>query len=195
MKRYLIAAGVVALAAILAVGLSQAGGGGGGSKSVGGSCSAPATAAGAPSALAGLQRQACQLLSGGPKAFKARIASLRGYPVVVNKWASWCGPCRAEFPLFQRATRTLGRRVAFLGVNSNDNEGDARRFLSQFPVAYPSYVDPNNTVAQVFNGVLAFPTTAFYGAGGKLEYIHQGQYQSEAKLISDIERYAIAGRA
>jgi cytochrome c biogenesis protein CcmG/thiol:disulfide interchange protein DsbE len=129
-KRYLIPAGAIALVAVLAIGLSQAGGGGGGSsKSLGGSCTAPRAPAGAPAPLASLYKQACQLLPGGPKAFKDRLASLRGYPVVVNKWASWCGPCRAEFPLFQRATRTLGRQVAFLGVNSNDNNGDAGRFL------------------------------------------------------------------
>jgi hypothetical protein len=50
-------------------------------------------------------------------------------------------------------------------------------------------------VAQVFNGVLAFPSTAFYDASGKLQFLHQGQYLSEGKLLSDIRRYAIAGRA
>jgi cytochrome c biogenesis protein CcmG, thiol:disulfide interchange protein DsbE len=187
---------VLALVAVLVIGLSQAGGGEtGSSKSVGGSCAAPKTPAGAPAPLADLQRQACQLLPGGAKAFKARLASLRGYPVVVNKWASWCGPCRAEFPLFQKATLVLGRQVAFLGVNSLDNNGDAGRFLKKFPVAYPSYLDGSGAVAQTFNGAAVSPTTAFYDSKGKLQYLHQGEYPSEAKLISDIRRYAIAGRA
>ena len=97
--------------------------------------------AGAPPPLAALHDQASELLDGGADAFKARLAKLRGYPVVVNKWASWCGPCRAEFPYFQRqVARSTAREVAFLGVDSNDNDGDAREFLSEYPVTYPSYL-------------------------------------------------------
>jgi len=145
---------------------------------------------GSPAPLAALHHQANQLLGGGANAFQARLRKLRGYPVVVNKWASWCGPCRAEFPYFQRQSARLGKRVAFLGVNSNDNDGDAKRFLGQFPVSYPSYSDGDLAIAAVFNGVQAFPTTAFYDEKGKLAYVHQGAYQGEAKLAEDINRYA-----
>jgi thiol-disulfide isomerase/thioredoxin len=145
---------------------------------------------GSPAPLAALHDQAGQLLGGGPDAFKQRLRKLHGYPVVVNKWASWCGPCRAEFPYLQRQSTKLGKRVAFLGVNSNDNDGDAKSFLDQFPVSYPSYSDGNLAIAATFNGVQAFPTTAFYDKNGKLAYVHQGAYQGEAKLASDINRYA-----
>ena len=134
---------------------------------------------------------AAQLLGGGPAAFKARLAALRGYPVVVNKWASWCGPCRAEFPDFQRASVKYGKRVAFMGVNGNDNHGDALKFLKQYPTPYPSYEDPSGTIAQVFNAVAAFPTTVFYDRSGKVSFIHQGQYLTGAKLEQDIQRYAL----
>jgi cytochrome c biogenesis protein CcmG/thiol:disulfide interchange protein DsbE len=146
--------------------------------------------AGAPPPLAGLHEQSNQLLDGGADAFERRLAELRGYPVVVNKWASWCGPCRAEFPYFQRQVLRHGRRVAFIGVNSTDNDGQAERFLERYPVPYPSYKDPEQKVAAVFNGVAAFPTTAFYDSKGKLQYIKQGGYLSESKLAEDIERYA-----
>jgi cytochrome c biogenesis protein CcmG, thiol:disulfide interchange protein DsbE len=192
MKRIAIVLGSLALVAVVVIGLSQAGGGGGGpTKSAGGACgSVPASLAGAPKPLASLHEQGCELLDGGPSAFKARLASLKGHPVVVNKWASWCGPCRAEFPEFQKASAALGKRVAFLGVNSNDNFGDARAFLKKYPVSYPSYKDGSNTIAQVFNGVVAFPTTAFYDASGKLQYIHNGQYPTQAALRRDIAKYA-----
>src|SRR5213079_1630940 len=80
--------------------------------------------AGSPAPLQSLHSQSGELLNGGTGAFKARLASLKGHPVVVNKWASWCGPCRAEFPLFQKLGVQLGRNVAFIGVNTQDNEGD-----------------------------------------------------------------------
>jgi thiol-disulfide isomerase/thioredoxin len=146
--------------------------------------------AGSPAPLARLHRQGGRLLDGGAGAFNARIRALRGYPVVVNKWASWCAPCRAEFPFFQREALRRGKRVAFLGVDLNDNDGDARRFLREFPVPYPSYKDPKLGVAAVFHGVQAFPTTAFYDRGGRLAFVHQGAYATQGKLAEDIERYA-----
>ncbi len=147
---------------------------------------------GSASGLPGLKTQANQLLDGGSDAFKQRLASLRGHPVVVNKWASWCGPCRAEFPFFgSQANRRFGE-VAFLGVNSEDNEADAAEFLTRFPVGYPSYSDPDSEVAQVFNGVTAFPTTAFYDSDGELVYVKQGGYATEELLAQDIDRYALS---
>jgi cytochrome c biogenesis protein CcmG, thiol:disulfide interchange protein DsbE len=152
----------------------------------------PSTAVleGAPKPLAALHAQGNRLLGGGPDAFKERLRELRGYPVVVNKWASWCAPCRAEFPYFQAQSQKLGKQVAFLGVNSQDNDGDARKFLSEFPVSYPSYRDGNLAIAAEFNAVQAFPTTAFYDKSGKLAYVHQGGYASQQKLADDISRYA-----
>ena len=146
--------------------------------------------AGSPPALARLHRQANQLLGGEADAFKARLRELRGHPVVVNKWASWCPPCRGEFPFFQRESIKRGRTVAFIGVDGNDNDDDARTFLSRFPVSYPSYKDPQLGIAAVFHGVQAFPTTAFYDSRGRLAYLHQGGYASESTLSGDIGRYA-----
>src|SRR5262245_19636145 len=146
--------------------------------------------AGAPPALASLYRQANRLLPGGLDAFDARLNGLRGHPVVVNKWASWCGPCREEFPWLQDLSARLGTRVAFLGVNSNDSSAAAKTFLGEFPVPYPSYSDPGQEIARSIHAAVGFPGTAFYDREGKLVYTRQGQYSSEAALAADVRRYA-----
>src|SRR5689334_24034311 len=72
---------------------------------------------GAPAPLASLHDQANKLLTGGVAAYNQRIASLKGFPVVVNKWASWCQPCQTEFPVFQRVSVAFGKRVGFMGID------------------------------------------------------------------------------
>jgi thiol-disulfide isomerase/thioredoxin len=146
--------------------------------------------AGAPPPLASLYRQANRLLPGGLNAFDARLKGLRGHPVVVNKWASWCGPCREEFPWFQDLSARLGKRVAFLGVNSNDSSAAAKTFLGEFPVPYPSYSDPGQEIARSIHAAVGFPGTAYYDREGRLLYTRQGEYPSEAALAADIRRYA-----
>lgn len=146
--------------------------------------------AGAPAPLATVHRQANELLGGGRAAFEKRLKSLKGHPVVVNKWGSWCAPCRAEFPFFQSQALKRGKEIAFLGVDGNDNDANAKAFLSKFPVSYPSYKDPTLNVSASFNGAGPFPSTAFYDREGRLTYHRQGGYATEAKLAEDIERYA-----
>jgi cytochrome c biogenesis protein CcmG/thiol:disulfide interchange protein DsbE len=140
-----------------------------------------------------LESQANQLLDGGPGAFKARLAELRGVPVVVNQWASWCGPCRFEFPFFERQAKKHRGKVAFLGVDSQDSRDDAEEFLEEFPVPFPHYYDKDASIARLFEGGRAWPTTAFYNAQGKLTQTHLGAYATEAKLEADIRTYALDG--
>jgi thiol-disulfide isomerase/thioredoxin len=148
--------------------------------------------AGSPPALAAVHRQAGLLLGGGPSALKGRIATLRGYPVVVNKWASWCYPCRAEFALFQRVSVDYGRRVAFLGLDGGDSTAGARRFLARHPVSYPSYVDPHEAAARALEAPSGYPITLFFDRRGRPAFIHQGSYASERLLVRDLRRYALA---
>jgi thiol-disulfide isomerase/thioredoxin len=192
-KRIWLAVAAVVVVAFLIIGLTQANEGGSDKpKSASASSSqVRQELAGAPAPLAKLHAEDSRLLTGGRDAFKARLAELKGHPVVVNKWASWCGPCRAEFPDFQKASVKYGKRVAFLGVDGNDNRGDAQKFLEQYPVPYPSYEDPSGEIAQVLNATVAFPTTVFYDRRGKVAYLHQGQYLTGAKLDQDIQRYAL----
>jgi cytochrome c biogenesis protein CcmG, thiol:disulfide interchange protein DsbE len=129
-------------------------------------------------------------LPGGVDAFQARIEKERGNPVVVNKWASWCGPCRLEFPFFRKQAEKRGDNVVFLGVNSNDSRSDAEEFLKEEPVPFKHFEDPKLEIAAAFNAVQAFPSTAFYDSKGKLAFVHQGPYTSERQLAQAIDRYA-----
>jgi cytochrome c biogenesis protein CcmG/thiol:disulfide interchange protein DsbE len=147
--------------------------------------------AGAPAPLAALYGEANELLPGGKDAFEKRVASL-GYPVVANVWASWCGPCRYEFPMFQEASARWGKKVAFLGVDSEDSESEAGKWLEDHPVPYPSYYDPDFEVASSYKAA-GPPDTAFYNRSGKLVHVKLGQYAHAAELEEDIEHYALEG--
>jgi cytochrome oxidase Cu insertion factor (SCO1/SenC/PrrC family)/thiol-disulfide isomerase/thioredoxin len=144
--------------------------------------------AGSPAPLAGLHRQASMLL-GGEQALLARLRALRGYPVVLNAWASWCTPCRSEFGLFASASARYGREVAFLGNDTNDSPGDARAFLSQHRVSYPSY-QSSITELSSLAAIEGLPTTIFIDRAGKVVYVHTGQYESQGTLDADIANYA-----
>jgi thiol-disulfide isomerase/thioredoxin len=154
-------------------------------------CGSTPKAGATATSLAALDAQANRLLGGGTTAFQKQVAALRGHPIVVNQWASWCGPCRFEFPFFQRLAAQYRGRVAFLGVDAQDNKGDAQAFLKQRSLPYPSYFDLNAETARTFKGGLAWPTTAFYDARGNLTRTHPGAYATQAKLDEDIRRYAL----
>jgi cytochrome c biogenesis protein CcmG, thiol:disulfide interchange protein DsbE len=149
---------------------------------------------GSPEPLAAVHAQANQLLDGGTGAFRGRLGALRGYPVVVNKWASWCGPCQVEFPSFQRASVRYGRQVAFLGLDGKDHDQAAASFLRRFPVSYPSYTDPQESIARSIQAATYFPQTLYFDRRGKVVYDHAGPYLNAAALEQDIQRYVLGAR-
>jgi cytochrome c biogenesis protein CcmG, thiol:disulfide interchange protein DsbE len=181
----------IALVVVLVIGLTQAG-----DKS-GSAATAPpfdlkaaeAKLQGAPAPLAALYAQASTILPGGTDAFEKRIDGLEGHPAVVNKWASWCRPCRAEFPIFQQVATQRGKQVAFLGINGADKDSAAKKFLGSRPLPYPSYVDPHEEIAQERKVAKYFPMTMFIDAHGKTVHTHAGEYTSAADLNADIDRY------
>lgn len=188
-RRPLIILATVVVAAALVIGIVQSGGTG---DETGGSVpSAAATdraLAGAPPALAAIHREANRLLDAG--GFAERLRALKGFPVVVNVWGSWCVPCRQEFPVFERVSVKLGKRVAFLGVATQDAEENAAAFLKNHPVAFPSFLDFDGAIARQDIGSIGTPSTLFIDARGKRAFLHQGPYYKDAELERDIERYA-----
>lgn len=139
--------------------------------------------------LSALRDQANSVLEGGSEAFQARLAELEGTPVVVNRWASWCGPCRYEFPVFQRVATNRGADVAFIGLNTEDATPAAESFLAQMPLPYPSFADPDGRLAESVDADYA-PSTTFIDRNGEIAYSHFGPYESTDQLEADINRYA-----
>jgi thiol-disulfide isomerase/thioredoxin len=191
MRRLVPFLAAAVLAAVLVIGLTQAGGGSEDGSGEGFDLAqAQQALRGAPAPLAGLHAQAGEILGGGRRAFEQRLAELEGRPVVVNKWASWCGPCRSEFPFFQALATERGKEVAFLGLNSGDVRAAAERFLARFPVPFPSYEDRDEAIARSLKSGKNYPVTMFFDARGQPAFVHQGGYRSEADLAADIDRYA-----
>ena len=103
--------------------------------------------------------------------------------MVVNKWASWCGPCRLEFPFFQAVASDRGDQIAFLGVNANDGTDAAETFLEELPRArIRASSTPTTRSRELFEGDRASPSTAFYDRNGELVYTQQGPYDGRAAI-------------
>lgn len=94
------------------------------------------------------------------------LDELRGTPIVLNIWASWCTPCRDEAPRLERAWRSSGPRgVLFLGLNMQDVTGDARKFVDEFGLTFPHVRDPGADTASRY-GATGIPETYFISARG-----------------------------
>lgn len=183
----------VALSATLALALAACGGSGDDLD--------PGSAADAPDYTAALDAAPAELAElygdgdgalrdGGGDALDAELERLQGTPVVINKWASWCGPCREEFPAFQEQAAERLDEVAFIGLNSGDSEDSATTFLEGHPVPYPSFSDPQEEIATSY-GATFFPSTIFIDASGEVTYTHTGPYSDPDALAADIDRYAL----
>ena len=101
------------------------------------------------------------------------LADLRGQVVMINFWASWCGPCRQEFPVLDamyRKYKPMG--FTLLAVNVESEREDAERFLSGMPVSFPIAWDADNRVSGAY-GVSAMPTTLIVDRKGQVRWLHR----------------------
>ena len=103
-----------------------------------------------------------------------KLSEMTGNVVLINFWASWCGPCREEMPLLNdlhKKYEPLGFTV--LGVNVEEDAKNARGFLKNFPVDFPVLLDNKNQVSKQYN-VIAMPTTVVVDRDGNVRFLHKG---------------------
>jgi thiol-disulfide isomerase/thioredoxin len=144
---------------------------------------------GVPKALAANRAEAGQILDEG--SLDAKLAELEGHPVVVNQWASWCEPCRAEFPYFGDSADLHADEVAFVGIDMQDDLGAAEQFLAELPVPYPHVFDPSAAQIASLGGGVVSPTTVFIDEQGEVVNVFQGAYANREQLEQDIERHLL----
>lgn len=107
----------------------------------------------------------------GPVGANVSLSSLRGKPVVVNLWASWCPPCRSEAPILQRLAQTYEPRGAvILGINVRDLSGDAHAFIDEFKLTFPSLRDGSDDTEQRFEAA-GLPETFIIDPDGKMRIL------------------------
>jgi len=168
----LVAGGVVVavVAALLAIGLAH----GGGDKttivkgtSLSGTAPLPA--------IAGTELGDGRRLS---------LASFRGRPLIINLWASWCIPCRREAPAIRRFTAE-NPRIAFVGIDVNNDRGDARAFARRAGWTHPSIYDPNGQIAERLD-VGGLPSTIYVDAAGRIRGRTPGEINYA--LLTDVGR-------
>lgn len=120
-----------------------------------------------------------------PTLFDSTLRSLRGKPVVVNYWATWCGPCKEEMPRIVAAAKKYEGRVHFLGVDVEDDPKSAASFMRRYGMTFRTLSDPDGKIRKD-QKLLGLPVTAFYSADGDLSFLHNGEIET-GELERNIE--------
>lgn len=121
-----------------------------------------------------------------------QLADLKGKVVMINFWASWCGPCRQEMPFLDEMYKDFHRAgFVLLGVNLDQNTAAAEKFLADVPVTFPVLMDPKGDVAKLYNN-RAMPSSFFVDREGQLAYLHMGYRPGEEEKYRQTVRKLLA---
>jgi thiol-disulfide isomerase/thioredoxin len=102
-----------------------------------------------------------------------KLADLRGRPVLINFWATWCGPCQQEMPLIEQYYQKYKADLVVLAVNSDEPESDVQAYITNLDLNFTVLLDPGYKVEDLYR-VRAFPTTFFVDKSGTIRYQHIG---------------------
>ena len=117
-----------------------------------------------------------------------RLADLKGQVVMINFWATWCGPCRQEMPLLEQIqTKYEPLGFTLLGVNVDPDSAGAVKWLEKVPVSFPILFDTANAVAERF-GVEGMPSSVFVDREGRVRYVHRGYKPGDEAQYADLIR-------
>lgn len=103
------------------------------------------------------------------------LGAMQGTPVVLNYWATWCGPCRAEMPALQNASENYAGRVKFVGVNQGEVATTINPFVEQMGITFPIALDKEQAIGADLYNVKGMPTTFFIDAGGTIRRVWMGE--------------------
>lgn len=141
-----------------------------------------------PTARAGVPASAPDFALPAMDGSELRLSDLRGQVVMINFWATWCGPCRQEMPLLQQLQvkyEPLG--FTLVGINVEPESAGARTWLEKVPVTFPILFDRQNQVAERF-GVQGMPSSVFVDRSGKVRYVHRGYQPGDESKYADMVR-------
>jgi cytochrome c biogenesis protein CcmG/thiol:disulfide interchange protein DsbE len=117
------------------------------------------------------------------------LADLRGRPVLINFWATWCGPCQQEMPLIQQYYQKYNSDLVVLAVNSDEPKADVQAFVTNLNLTFPVLLDPGMKVEDLYQ-VRAFPTTFFVDKSGTIRYQHIGTLD-EGQLVQYLAQLGV----
>lgn len=115
-----------------------------------------------------------------------KLSEMRGNVVLINFWASWCGPCRQEMPILNSIhNKYVSLGFSVIGVNVDEEAENARGFIKEVPVDFPILLDTNNQVSKLYK-VIAMPTTVLVDRDGNMRFLHQGYRPGDERAYHDM---------
>jgi len=125
----------------------------------------------------------------GPNGERYRLEDMRGKPLIVNFWATWCPPCRAEMPSMERAWKELADEdILLIGINVGEDADTVNGFIEQVPVSFPLPMDTDSKLTQTWPLLRGLPTTFVVDPDGRLVYLATGEREWDDPVLLDLVR-------